>query len=299
MKNSTKNIVTNADELNNIVENIDQYTGKYIVIKYGGNAMIDSDLTNAVIKDICYLLEKGALPVLVHGGGPFIKKMLDRAGIETEFIDGHRVTSPEAMKYVEMALKGEVNGQLINIFNQYNKKAVGLSGKDARMVIAEKRMHYKDNKQIDLGLVGNVKHIDTTFLKNLLHEGYIPVIASIGAGEDGHDYNINADMFAGHLAGALGATVYITMTDVDGLLENKDDPRTIIKTAHINELENLKNIIQSGMIPKIESCCIALNKGVSSARIINGTKKHSIIRELYTSERSGSMLYKDQAFNKL
>ena len=291
-----KNIEKIFPGLNNIVNiNREHYRNRYVVIKYGGSAMTSDELTENVIADVCYLSEIGVFPVLVHGGGPFIKKMLEKAGITSEFVDGHRITTPEAMKYVEIALKGEVNGHLVNRINQYGK-AVGISGKDGRMVLAEKRLYSKmingKPRETDLGLVGNVKSVDTSLIVQLIENDYIPVIASIGYGEDRNDYNINADMFAGHIAGALNAAVYITMTDVDGLMKEKDDPDSLISRICIGELDDMKDSIQSGMIPKIESCKIALEQGVDSARIINGTKKHAVIRELFTKERDGTCLYK-------
>ncbi len=297
MKNSDKDIKKDIYNLDDIVKtNRDSYKNKYVVIKYGGSAMKNNELTEAVITDVCYLFEAGVLPVLVHGGGPFIKQILEKVGLTSEFVDGHRITTPDAMKYVEMALKGEVNGRLVKSINQYSK-AVGISGKDGKMVVAEKRLYSKmingKWQKVDLGLVGNVKSVDTKLIIQLLENGYIPVIASIGAGEEEFDYNINADMFAGHIAGALNAAVYITMTDVDGLMKKKDDPNSFISRICVNELDAMQENIQSGMIPKIESCKIALEQGVKSARIINGTKKHTIIRELFTREREGTLLFKD------
>lgn len=254
-----------------------------LVIKYGGNAMTNEDLKKQVLQNICSLQSEGYSVVIVHGGGPFIKQALMEAEITSEFIDGHRKTSPEALKYVEMALKGQVNGSLVNIINHLGYSAVGLSGKDGKMATAVKRMHRKivDGKvrEYDLGQVGDIASIDPKILKVLLEQGYIPVITCLASDEQGNDYNINADMFAGHVAGALKAEQYIVMTDVDGLMRDKDDPDTIISTLHIADADQLveEKIIQGGMLPKIASCEIAIKNGAKSARIINGTKPEQIL----------------------
>jgi len=252
-----------------------------ILIKYGGNAMLSEDLKQKVVENIWKLWNKGYKVVLVHGGGPFIKKMLELVKIESEFIEGHRKTTPDALKYIEMALKGEVNGSLVNLLNKAGLKSVGLSGKDGSMVLANKRYHVsiQEGKEVqyDLGQVGDVDQIDTTLLFSLLDNGYLPVITCIASDNEGNDYNINADMFAGHLAGALQATHYLVLTDVDGLLEDIDDPNSIIRELKVEALEEMYgSVIKGGMIPKLESCEIALKAGARSASIINGTKPESI-----------------------
>lgn len=271
--------------------------GKTVLIKYGGNAMLNEALQQSVINDICFLREHGVKPVIVHGGGPFIQNLLGKAGIKSEFAGGHRKTTEEAMKYVEMALKGEVNSLLVRLLNANGVKAVGISGKDGKTVTAKKRFHQiqlKDEKKdIDLGQVGDVKEIDPSLVNILLENGYVPVVAPVSVGEDGKDYNINADMFAGHLAGAIKAEAYIALTDVDGLLTDKDDPGTLVREITASDTEELiGSAIQGGMIPKMESCIIAVEEGVTSSRIINGTKSHSIIKELLTNERSGTLIRK-------
>jgi len=253
-----------------------------ILFKYGGNAMTDDELKKQVLEHMCSLTKKGYHVVIVHGGGPFIKDILGKVGVESEFIDGHRKTTPEALKYVEMALKGEVNGSLVSLVNRLGYKAVGLSGKDGKMAIATKRLHRKmvDGKwkSFDLGQVGDVKHINPQLPEYLLNEGYIPVVTCIASDEDGNDYNINADMFAGHLAGALHAEQYIVLTDVDGLRMDKDKPETLIDKLHVAEIPSLveDGVIQGGMLPKMDACRIALADGAGSARIINGTQPEQI-----------------------
>jgi acetylglutamate kinase len=249
-----------------------------ILFKYGGNAMIDEKLKKEVLENICSLKDLGYDVVIVHGGGPFIKQVLKEAKIETEFIEGHRKTTPEAFEYVEMALKGKVNGNLVSIINSMGYMAVGLSGKDGRTVIAEKRMHRRTvgekTEEIDLGRVGDVKEIAPRLIHLLLDNDFIPVMTCLAADESGNGYNINGDMFAGHMAGALNASQYVVLTDVDGLLRDKNDPESIISEIKMNEIDKLseEGIIAGGMIPKVESCEIAMQKGARAARIINGTK---------------------------
>ena len=258
-------------------------TKPILVIKYGGNAMTNEELKHQILRNICSFQEKGYHVVIVHGGGPFIKQALAEAGIESEFIDGHRKTTPEALKYVEMALKGQVNGSLVHIINQMGYKAVGLSGKDGNMVTATKRLHRKMvNGQVeehDLGQVGDVSSVNPDILHLLIQHNYIPVLTCLASDAQGNEYNINADMFAGHIAGALKAEQYIVMTDVDGLMRDKDDAATLINTLKISETAQLveEKVIQGGMLPKMESCEIALQNGAKSARIINGTKPDQLL----------------------
>lgn len=247
------------------------------VVKYGGNAMTDAGLKKQVIRQICLLQNFGYKVVIAHGGGPFIQKALLQAQIESEFIDGHRVTTPEALEYVETALKGQVNGSLVKLVNQLGYKAVGLSGKDGKIATAVKRMHRKEVdghvEEHDLGWVGDVVSIDTHLLELLLEHEYVPIMACLAADVDSNEYNVNADIFAGHLAGALKAEKFIVLTDVDGLMRDKDDPSTLIPGLRVSEIGTLRDegIIQGGMMPKIEACEIALKNGAGSAVILNGT----------------------------
>lgn len=248
-----------------------------ILFKYGGNAMTNQNLKSKVLENICSLKDKGYQVVIIHGGGPFIKETLKVANIESDFVDGLRKTTPEAMEYVEMALKGKVNGSLVSIINEMGYKAVGLSGKDGQTVLAKKHKHeHKKNGKVelvDLGQVGDVASVDTSLIELLLENDFIPVITCIASDKKGLDYNINGDLFAGHIAGALSAEQYIILTDVDGLMLDKDNPASIIHELKVAEINHLKEIkcIQGGMIPKIDSCEIALEKGAKLARIINGT----------------------------
>jgi acetylglutamate kinase len=274
---------------------VERLRGATVLIKYGGNAMVDEELKQSVIADICALKSIGAVPVVVHGGGPVITRLLGEVGVETPFIGGHRKTDREAMGYVEMALSGKVNSEIVKLIGCHGYRSVGISGKDGGLVTAKKRIHrVKDAGRVrrsDLGQVGDVAAVDTHLLVTLLDAGYIPVIAPIGVGVDLEDYNINADMFAGHVAAALEASAMIVLTDVDGVFLDIDDPESLIPefTPHAAR-EEIGRIIRGGMIPKIESCLIALEGGVGEARIVNGTAEHSLLTALLTAERTGTTI---------
>lgn len=269
--------------------------GRTVLIKYGGNAMIRDNLKIAVADDIAALKQLGAMPVVVHGGGPTIAGLLDKVNIESEFIGGHRKTTLEMMDYVEMALSGKVNGEIVKLLCQRGCNAVGLSGKDAGMVRASRRMHEVtvdgQTEQTDLGHVGDVAAINTKLIDDLGAAGYLPVIAPIGVGEDLHDYNINADMFAGHMAGALGASHFVVLTDVDGICEDKDKPETLIRQLTADKArKGIGSIIAGGMIPKVESCLIALDAGVEAAHIVSGVTPHSMLKVLLTADHTGTTI---------
>jgi acetylglutamate kinase len=269
--------------------------GKVVVIKYGGNAMIDSDMRKSVFEQVHSLSEFGIYPVIVHGGGPVIKELLSIAKIDSEFIGGHRKTDRNAMKYVEMALSGQVNGDIVKGLNQTGLKAVGLSGKDASMVKAVKRFHksVEDGRELktDLGFVGDVESVDTGLIHTLIKNDYTPVIAPIGIGKDGEDYNINADMFAGHIAGSLKAAAFVAMTDVDGLMEDPTDTGSLIrKTDSVKIKSKLGGSIAGGMIPKVEACLIALEKGADAAHIINGMKTNTLLNQLLSDRKGGTII---------
>ena len=257
--------------------------------------MTDIALPAQILEQICSLTKKGIQVVIVHGGGPFIKEALLKASIESDFIDGHRVTTPEALKYVEMALKGQVNGSLVSLINSLGYNAVGLSGKDGKMVTAKKRWHHRQNngitESVDIGLVGDVESVDTTLLDILLQNDYIPVITCLANDKNGESYNINGDMFAGHIAGALQVRDYVVLTDVDGLLKDISDPSSLIDILPLPEIKHLidTGIIAGGMLPKVESCTIALAKGAKTARILNGTKPEQVAA-LATDNPAGTSL---------
>ena len=267
----------------------DSGQGQTILIKFGGNAMKNSKIQENVIDNICELKRGGYKIILVHGGGPAIKETLEMAGIESEFVGGHRKTTDESIGYVEMALKGRVNGELVRMINSKGERAVGLSGKDGSTVRALKREHFDesgdDKKKVDLGLVGDVEIINTDLIWILASSGYIPVIAPIAYGEDFSDYNVNADMFAGHMASAMKADHYVVLTDVDGLMRDKDDPATLIEEMSAADVRNeIGKVVQGGMIPKTESCIAAIEGGCERAYIVNGTTENILLR-LFSDEK--------------
>lgn len=267
-----------------------------ILIKYGGNAMRNDNLRDEIIAQIVQLKSKGIEVILAHGGGPFIGKQLDMAGIESEFIGGHRKTTREALTHVEMALKGQVNGQLVSVFNELGSKAAGISGKDAGTVIAKRRMHETKDKhgnrqEVSLGQVGDVKEINTELIEMLLKKNITPVITCIATDEDGNDFNINADMMAGHLAGALEADHFLVLTDIDGLRKDVAKPETHIDTLTTHEARAMfGSSIKGGMIPKIEACLLALEKGCTKASIINGTKPELLTLKILHNEHVGTSI---------
>lgn len=269
--------------------------GSVILIKYGGNAMVDKKAKTYLADQVAILKDLGIHPVIVHGGGPFIQELLNEAGIVSAFAGGHRRTDRRTMKYVEMALSGRVNGDIVKEMNAKGLNAVGLSGKDANMVLAKRRFHREkiDGKweKIDLGYVGDVHSIDISLVDMLLDNGYLPVIAPVGVGSDQMDYNINADMFAGHMAGALRASAFVAMTNVDGLMGNPDDPESRLEIAGSDEIRaQLGKSIRGGMIPKVESCLIALAQGVEKAHIVNGMKPDTLLIKLLTHRTCGTTI---------
>ncbi|MBD3629639.1 acetylglutamate kinase [Cyclobacterium sp.] len=253
-----------------------------ILIKYGGNAMVNQELKEAIAQKIKTLQNHGVQVILVHGGGPFINKSLEDAGITSQFFDGHRHTSPEALSCIEKTLKGEVNSSLVNLLNRQGLQAVGLSGKDGKLAIAQKRWHLARNEageesQVDLGQVGDVKVVNPLLLKILLDNGFTPVITCIASDEKGHDFNINGDVFAGKIAAAMEVDAYIVLTDVDGLYLDYPDPASILKEVNLKTIpQYYGKAIKGGMIPKIESCVAALEAGVKKAVILNGTQPDQI-----------------------
>jgi acetylglutamate kinase len=274
---------------------LDQFKGKIVVIKYGGNAMTDQKAQSQVLGQVAALKKAGVFPVVVHGGGPFIKSLFETSGIESEFIDGHRVTLKESMEVVEQALSGKVNGMLVNQLNRLGANAVGLSGKDGGMVRALKRTHRFDSdngtEEIDLGFVGDVDLINTDLPDLLIDNGYLPVISPVSSGADGEDYNINADMFAGHMAGALNAAAFVAITNVDGLMEDPSKPDSKIESITAAEAKALfGSVIQGGMIPKVEACLIALENDVPAAHIVSGSTENSILRQLLTNHNVGTLI---------
>ncbi len=273
-----------AEVLTQALPYIKRYAGKTVVIKYGGNAMINESLKQQVMEDIVLLSLIGIKVVLVHGGGPEINEMLKKIGKEAVFEDGLRVTDAETMDIVQMVLAGKVNKGLVNLLEMKGGKAIGLSGVDGRMIESK----IKNEK---LGFVGEITNVNTQIVDDILEKGYIPVISTIGCDTSGNSYNINGDTAAAHIAGALNAERLIMMTDIDGILKDRNDPSTLIHEITIEEAKKLQdeNIITSGMIPKVECCVEAIHKGVQNVVILDGRVPHSILMELLTDEGAGTL----------
>ena len=274
-----------AEVLTQALPYIKKHTGKIVVIKYGGNAMINEQLKQQVMEDIVLLWLIGVKVVLVHGGGPEINELMTKLGKKAEFVDGLRVTDKETVDIVQMVLAGKVNKTLVNLLEMKGGKAMGISGMDGRLIESE----IKDER---LGYVGKITKVHITPVIDLLEKGYIPVISTIGCDKQGNAYNINGDTAAAFVAGALGAQRLIMMTDIDGILRDKDDPSTIIPHLTIEEIEQLKGegIISGGMIPKVDCCIEAIHKGVKNVVIMDGRVPHSILMELLTDEGAGTMV---------
>ena len=274
-----------AEVLTQALPYIRRYTGKIVVIKYGGNAMINEQLKEQVMEDIALLWLIGVRVVLVHGGGPEISDLMDRLGKKPEFVGGLRVTDKETIDIVQMVLAGKVNKTLVNLLEMKGGKAMGISGMDGRLIEAK----IKDER---LGYVGKITNINIAPVIDLLEKGYIPVVSTIGCDKHGNAYNINGDTAAAYIAGALGAERLFMMTDIAGLLRDKDDPSTLISEITIDEAEQLgrEGVISDGMIPKVDCCIEAIHRGVRNVIIMDGRVPHSILMELLTDEGAGTMV---------
>lgn len=286
MKNISDNI--RSQVLIDALPYIQDYNNKIVVIKYGGNAMTNDELKDAVMSDIVLLSLVGIKVVLVHGGGPEINQMLKKIGKESKFIGGLRYTDEETVDIVKMVLAGKVNKELVSLLETHKGNSIGLCGSDGKMILAEKM-----KGDIDLGYVGEITEINTKPILDALNNGYIPVIATVATDKNGQTYNINADTAAARIAAALNAENLILMTDIVGLLEDKDDDSTLIPTVNISEVNSLKNkgIISGGMIPKIDCCVEAIRRGVKKTSIIDGRIKHSILIELLSNEGKGTQFF--------
>ncbi|MBR3906064.1 MAG: acetylglutamate kinase [Clostridia bacterium] len=264
---------------------IKKYSNKVVVVKYGGNAMINEQLKQQVMEDIVLLWLIGVKVVLVHGGGPEISDLMKRLGKESKFVDGLRVTDEETVDIVQMVLAGKINKTLVNLLEMKGGKAMGISGMDGRLI--EARM--KDER---LGYVGDITKVHINPVLDLLEKGYIPVVSTLGCDRQGHAYNINGDTAAAYIAGALQAERLIMMTDIAGILRDKDDPASLIPEINLSEAENLykEGVISGGMIPKVECCVTAIKQGVKKVIIMDGRVPHSILMELLTDEGAGTMV---------
>ena len=264
---------------------IKKYAGATVVVKYGGNAMINEELKDAVMSDIVLMQLVGINVVLVHGGGPEISAMLKKIGKESKFVGGMRYTDQETMDIVQQVLAGKVNKDLVQLLEAQGGKAVGLCGMDGSMLKADKL-------EDDLGFVGEIREVNSEIIENAAKNGYIPVVSTVASGYHGEAYNINADVAAARIAAELGAMKLILMTDVRGLLRDKEDESTIIPVVNVSDVSRLKKegIISGGMIPKIDCCVDAVRRGVGRAHIIDGRIPHSILVELFTDEGSGTLV---------
>jgi acetylglutamate kinase len=277
-----------AEVLTQALPYIKEYNGKIVVIKYGGNAMINEDLKAQVMEDIVLLSLIGVKVVLVHGGGPEISDLMTRLGKKPEFVDGLRVTDKETVDIVQMVLAGKVNKTLVNLLEMNGGKAMGISGMDGRLIEAK----MKDER---LGYVGKITGVNIGPVVDLLEKGYIPVVSTIGCDTEGNAYNINGDTAAAYIAGAMNAERLIMMTDIAGILRDKDDVSTLIPHVTVKEAQQLKveGVISGGMIPKVDCCIEAIEKGVKNVIIMDGRVPHSILMEILTDEGAGTMVMGD------
>lgn len=275
---------------------IQKFAGKTIVVKYGGHAMVDPVLKESVMLDILLLHSVGIRPVLVHGGGPEINAMLKKVGIESQFVRGLRVTDAQTMEIAQMVLLGKLNTEMVALLNRFGGKAVGLSGKDAQLLLASKKPMQMLNGQgemeeVDLGYVGEIQSVTPDIVKTLLDQGYIPVISPVASGEDGETYNVNADTAAGKIAEAIQADKLLLLTDVRGILRDVEDTDSLIPTISRTEVDTLvtEGVLKGGMLPKVECAVSALERGVNSVHILDGRLKHAILLELFTDGGIGTM----------
>lgn len=266
---------------------IKEHFGKTVVVKYGGNAMVNEDLKEKIASDLVLMKYVGMNPVIVHGGGPEISKFMEKAGKEVKFVDGLRVTDKETMAIVKMVLVGTINKELVTQINRHGRLAAGVSGDDNGLIQAKKK-----ETKIDLGYVGDVENIQPKIIKDLVNEDFIPVIASVGIGRDGNSYNINADVVAGEIAAAIGADKIIFLTDVAGLYRNFEDKKSLISELSLDECQRMvaEKHVSTGMLPKLEGCMKALEAGVSRAHILDGTIPHALLLEVFTTEGVGTMI---------
>jgi len=276
---------------------LERFRGALIVVKYGGNAMVDDTLKAAFAQDIVFLRYAGLRPVVVHGGGPQIAAMLDRVGLVTEFKAGLRVTTPEVMEVVRMVLTGQVGRELVGLLNQHGPLAVGLSGEDAALFGARKRAAVVDGLPVDLGLVGDVESVNPSAVMDILDAGRIPVVSTVAPDLDveGQVLNVNADSAASALAVALKAEKLVVLTDVEGVYGNWPDKDSLISRLTLSAAADLLTRVSAGMVPKLEACVRAVTEGVPQAHVIDGRQPHSLLLEVFTSEGIGTMIVPDTA----
>ncbi|GAA1033572.1 MULTISPECIES: acetylglutamate kinase [Amycolatopsis] len=274
---------------------LQRFHGATVVVKYGGNAMIDDQLKAAFAEDMVFLRLAGLHPVVVHGGGPQISAMLSRLGVPGEFKGGLRVTTPETMDIVRMVLVGQVSRELVGLINAHGPYAVGISGEDARLFTAERKRATVDGEQVDIGLVGEVAEVNPDAVLDIVNAGRIPVVSTVAPDIDGVVHNVNADTAAGALAAALGAEKLVVLTDVEGLYANWPDRSSLIDRIAVDRLERMLPGLASGMIPKMEACVRAVRGGVRGAHVIDGRLAHSVLLEVFTSRGVGTMVLPEAA----
>ena len=285
-----------AEILMDALPYIQEFYGTTVVIKYGGNVMINEALKENVMRNVALMKFVGIQPILVHGGGPEITGFLKKVGKESSFVSGLRVTDEETVEIAEMVLDGKLNSEIVSLLNLRGVRAVGLSGKDAGLIKAKKKLAavYESDavREVDIGYVGEVTAVDTRIITDLLQQDYVPVIAPIGMGEHGESYNINADYVAAEIAGALRAEKLLLLTDVEGVYKDFADKSSLISQLHLEEAKAYirSGVIDGGMIPKVEACLRALEAGAHKAHIIDGRLDHSIILEIFTSRGIGTMV---------
>lgn len=288
MKDSFKSTIERANIICEALPYIRKYTGKTLVIKYGGNAMNDEAVTTTILQDIAALKIVGVNPILVHGGGPEINKLLGKLGVEPKFKNGMRVTDPLTMEVAQMILCGKINKNIVGELNSMGVKAIGLCGKDSQLIKAE---------QLDpeLGCVGKITEINAKLLEILAKDEFIPVIASIATDDKGNSYNVNADVAAAEIGAAMHAEKLLFLTDIDGIMTNKDKAETLIDRISVSGLRKMidDGSISGGMLPKANSCIDAIERGINSVFVLNGTLPHSILLELFTDSGVGTMIEKD------
>jgi len=290
-----KQLIEKANILIEALPYIKEFSGKTVVIKYGGAAMVNDDLKEATMQDIVLMKYVGMNPVVVHGGGPEISALMKRLGLQPKFVNGQRYTDEQTIEIAEMVLTGKINKEIVTLLNHHGGSAVGLSGKDANLIIA-KKYEARDHRGLpeedtpDLGFVGDVERVNAQVIQALTTDGFIPVVSPLGADTKGQGYNINADLVAAAIAGALKAAKLVLLTDAPGILRDAKNESSLIPTIQMNEVESLveTNIISGGMLPKIEACLRALESGVAKTHIIDGRVPHSLLLEIYTQKGVGT-----------
>jgi acetylglutamate kinase len=282
-----------ADTLIEALPWLDRFHGEIVVIKYGGHAMTDDELRAGFARDLVFLRYAGLRPVVVHGGGPQVTEFLDRLGIKSTFTAGLRVTTPETIDVVRMVLAGKVNKDIVGLVNRYRPFAIGLSGEDANLFTARRKLAIVEGEPVDIGLVGDIVATDPGAVRALIEDGRIPVVSSVARGESGEIYNVNADTAAAALAVALGAAKLIVLTDVDGLYRDWPASTEVISQLAANELELILPSLSAGMIPKMEACLTAVRGGVPQAHVLDGRLKHAVLLEIFTDSGIGTMVIGD------